>query len=432
MMNDATFRALESEVRTYCRSFPTVLRNAAGSLVEDEEGRQFIDFLAGAGALNYGHNHEHIKRAVLDYLQQGGILHSLDLHTVAKRQFIETFNDVILSKRGLEYRLMFPGPTGTNAVEAALKIARKVTKRSTIAAFTNGFHGMSLGSLAATGNSSKRRGAGVALDNIVRFPFDGYYGKEIDTIAMAEKLLEDPGSGIDPPAAFLVETVQGEGGLNTASDPWLRRLASLCERINALLIVDDIQAGCGRTGSFFSFEPAGIVPDIVCLSKSIGGIGLPFALVLIKPRHDQFSPGEHNGTFRGHNLAFVAATAALDFWRTDEFCRSVRNKSAYLLNRLTSIANRHLAGEAQVRGKGFLVGIAMERPGLAESVSSAAFRRGLIVETCGPHDKVLKLLPPLTIERALLQKGLDIIEDAVIEAAGSGGEDFAASSEAAE
>jgi diaminobutyrate-2-oxoglutarate transaminase len=420
MINDGTFHSLESEVRSYCRSFPAVFKCALGSYVEDEDGRQFIDFLAGAGSLNYGHNNPHIRQAVVDYLGAEGILHSLDLYTVAKRNFLEAFSGIVLSKRGLDYRVQFPGPTGTNAVEAALKIARKVTGRSTVAAFTNGFHGMSLGALAATGNASKRKGAGVSLDHITRLPFDGYFGRNIDTIGLAERLLDDPGSGVDLPAAFIVETIQGEGGLNIASAEWLRRLAGLAVRIDALLIVDDIQAGCGRTGTFFSFENAGIVPDVVCLSKSIGGIGLPLSLVLIKPRYDQWLPGEHNGTFRGHNLAFVAGTAALDFWRDDTLSETVRSKSVTIVSWLNAIVDRYLDGKVEVRGRGLMVGIAMEdQPDLASKVSAAAFARGLIVETCGPRNEVLKLLPPLTIEFDTLRKGLNLLEAAFAEVVGS-------------
>jgi diaminobutyrate-2-oxoglutarate transaminase len=419
MINDATFRALESEVRSYCRSFPAVFSVAHGAHVEDEEGRQFIDFLAGAGALNYGHNNPHIVQAVMKYIQEGGILHSLDLHTVAKRNFLEKLHDIILKRRKLDYRIQFSGPTGTNAVEAALKIARKVTGRTAIAAFTNGFHGMTLGALAATANAAKRKGAHVDLSHVVRLPFDGYHGRHVDTIALIEKTIEDPGSGVDAPAAFLVETIQGEGGLNAASNGWLQRLAALAKRSGALLIVDDIQAGCGRTGKFFSFEDAGIEPDIVCLSKSIGGIGLPVALVLIKPAYDQWLPGEHNGTFRGNNLAFVAGAAALDFWRDGEFQKSILAKASFAADRLEDLVARYLDGKGDVRGKGMMLGIAMSDPGLAAKISSAAFARGLIVETCGPRNEVLKLLPPLTIELDTLSEGLDILEAAFGEVVGA-------------
>lgn len=412
MADDRVFRTYESEVRSYCRSFPAVFTSSHGSFIEDEEGKRYIDFLSGAGALNYGHNNPAIMEAVLAYLQRGGVLHSLDLYTRAKREFIESFQSIILAKRGLYYRLQFPGPAGTTAVEAAMKIARKVTGRPTIAAFTNGFHGMTLGALAATSNSRKRKGAHVGLNGVFNLPYDGYYGTDIDTIPLIERLIEDPGSGFEKPAAFLLETVQGEGGLNVASNSWLIRLADMAHRHKILLIVDDIQAGCGRTGPFFSFEDAGITPDVVCLSKAIGGIGFPMALVLLKPEYDRWLPGEHNGTFRGNNLAFVAGTVALEFWRSDQMKKSVHEKSVLAKAHLSALVRRYLKGRGEVKGKGLMIGIAAANPDLASKLSHAAFSRGLIVETCGPHDEVIKLLPPLTIDLDVLKQGLGILEAA--------------------
>merc|ERR1712108_49757 len=212
---------------------------------------------------------------------------------------------------------------------AAMKLARKVTGRNTIVSFTNGFHGVTWGSVAATGNSHHRGGAGVALGDISRMPFCGYHGRDADTIKVMDKLLSDPSSGIDLPAAMLVECVQGEGGLNVANSDWLRGLEKLCRKHDILLIVDDIQAGCGRTGTFFSFEPSGIKPDIVTLSKSLSGYGLPFAVVLLRPDLDVWEPGEHNGTFRGNNHAFITAAAALrHFWKDDSFANEVIEKAA--------------------------------------------------------------------------------------------------------
>jgi diaminobutyrate-2-oxoglutarate transaminase len=308
------FESLESEVRSYCRGWPAVFQKASGSHLYDEEGRAFLDFFAGAGTLNYGHNHPLLKEKLLSYLADDNIVHSLDMYTVAKRVFLETFQEVILAPRGLDYRVQFPGPAGAAAVEAALKLARKYTGRETIVSFTNAFHGMSLGALSVTGNSMKRNGAGVPLGHTVPMPFDNYLDGKTPDFLLFERLLEDSGSGLDIPAAVIVETVQGEGGLNAASPDWLRGLADLCARHEILLIVDDVQMGCGRTGPFFSFEQAGIVPDIVCLSKSLSGYGLPFAVTLLKPELDVWEPGEHNGTFRGPNPAFVTATAAMDFW----------------------------------------------------------------------------------------------------------------------
>lgn len=407
------FTTLESEVRFYCRAFPAVFDRASGCELFDRDGRRYIDFLAGCGALNYGHNNPAIKRAVMSYLERDGVLHAMDMHTSAKAEFIEALNGVVLEPRKLRYRMQFSGPTGTNAVEAALKLARKVTGRPTVAAFTHAFHGVTLGALAATASRSKRRAAGVGLANVTRLPFDGYFGADTDTIALIERLIADEGSGIDVPAAFLVETVQAEGGLNVASADWLQRLARLAERHGILLIVDDIQAGCGRTGGFFSFERAGLYPDIVCLSKSIGGIGFPLAMVLIKPEIDLWEPGEHNGTFRGNNLAFVAAAAALDYWQTGELEADIGRKAGIVADRLADMARIDGTNAARVKGLGLLQGIAWDRPGVSGRIAEAAFRSGLVIETCGPGEEVVKVMPPLTIDDAALGEGLDILERSV-------------------
>jgi diaminobutyrate-2-oxoglutarate transaminase len=412
MGDNSTFLRRESEVRSYCRSFPTVLKTAAGSWITAEDGTRYLDFFSGAGALNYGHNHPVIIKEIQDYLSSGGILHSLDLHTSAKRDFIERFEAVILRPRNLDYRIQFTGPTGTNAVEAALKLARKVTGRPNVAAFTRAFHGVSLGSLAATASPGNRAAAGVPLSLTTRFPYCDYLGKGIDTIPYIEAMLE-LGSGVDLPAAFIVETVQGEGGLNVATIDWLKKLATLARAKGILLIVDDIQAGCGRTGSFLSFERAQIVPDFVCLSKSISGCGIPMSLLLIKPEFDQWKPGEHNGTFRGNNLAFVAGTAALDFWTRPDFPDSICRKSKVIQDRLQSIVRRFAPSTTQVVGMGFLQGICWDDPTIATAVSQEAFKRGVILECCGPRDEVLKLLPPLTITDTDLDTGLAIVAEAI-------------------
>ena len=311
----------------------------------DEEGNRYLDFLAGAGTLNYGHNNPAFKQALLEYIDQDGITHGLDLHTRAKGEFLHSLNEKIFKPRNLEYVVQFTGPTGTNAVEAAMKIARNVTGQQNIVAFTKGFHGVSLGSLSATGNSHHRDAAGVSLNGVHRLPYDGYLGEGVDTTAYLDKVLSDSSSGINSPAAVLVETIQGEGGINAASVTWLRNLQKVCRKHKMLLIVDDIQAGCGRTGDFFSFEEAGIEPDIITLSKSLGGYGLPFAVVLMKPELDQWKPGEHNGTFRGNNFAFVTAKAALDrYWSDDSFSNEVKKKGDYVGVRLQAIVEKYGQG----------------------------------------------------------------------------------------
>ena len=413
----AIFDRLESEVRGYSRAFPTVFTQAKGAWLYDEDGKEYIDFFSGASTLNYGHNHPLLQQKVIDYIRSDGVIHGLDMATSAKKQFLDTFESVILKPRGYAYKLQFTGPTGTNAVEAALKLARKVKGRANVISFTNGFHGMTLGSVAATGNAHYRNGAGMPLSGTTFMPYDGYLGPDIDTLAYLQRVLDDSSSGVDLPAAVIVETMQGEGGVNVASNAWLQGLERVCRERDILLIVDDIQVGCGRTGSFFSFEAAGIHPDIVTLSKSLSGFGLPMSIVLMKPELDQWQPGEHTGTFRGHNLAFVTAVEALRlFWQDDTLSQEVRSKSAYLSSRLEAIRQQYPEAQATVRGRGLLYGLACEVPGLAEAITGVAFGKGLVIETSGSESQVVKCLPPLTIDLEWLEKGLEILAQSVPEA----------------
>ncbi len=410
------FTRHESEVRSYCRRFPAVYVNASSATIVDEDGRKYVDFLSGAGALNYGHNPAPIKQAVVRYLCDDGILHALDLYTTAKRDFISAFHETVLRPRGLDYKLAFSGPTGTNAVELALKFARQVTKRETIVAFTNAYHGVSLGSLALTGNRSKRAAAGICLPGVARLPYDGYMGDGFDTAALFERLLDDEGSGIDTPAAVIVETVQAEGGLSSCSAQWLRRICEAAKRHGVVTIVDDIQVGCGRTGTFFSFEGVGVEPDIVCLSKSLSGIGQPFSLVLLKPELDCLPAGAHNGTFRGNNLAFVSARAALVYWSDSLFQQRLQRLCSSLRDRLDTIAARFPELQTRIVGRGAILGLTWPDATMANQVSAAAFRRGLLIETCGARNEVLKLLPPLTILDDELDSGLERLQGAIADA----------------
>lgn len=407
------FETLESEVRGYIRSFPTTFVKAKGSTMWDVNGKSYIDFFAGAGALNYGHNNQKMKEKLISYIAEDGITHSLDMGTKAKATFLTDFNEKILKPRNLEYKVMFPGPTGTNTVESALKLARKVTGRELVISFTNGFHGMTLGSLSITGNSFKRHGAGVSLNHSVAMPFDKYLGDDVDTVDYLERFLEDNGSGVALPAAIILETVQGEGGLNVANADWLKRVEEICRRWDILLIIDDVQAGCGRTGTFFSFEQAGIDPDIVCLSKSISGYGTPMALTLIKPEYDIWAPGEHNGTFRGHNLAFITAIEALNYWENDDFTKEIIDKGLLVDEFLKGLVSKYPELEGEVRGKGLFRGIACGVEGIADKICAQAFERGLIMETSGPNSEVFKIMPALTIDCETLKQGFAIIEDSV-------------------
>ncbi|MBP6020203.1 MAG: diaminobutyrate--2-oxoglutarate transaminase [Burkholderiaceae bacterium] len=414
-MNLEIFDRMESEVRGYVRSFPVVFKHAIGSILTDEAGREYIDFFSGAGTLNYGHNNPLFKQKLITYLQDDGVVHGLDMATSAKKEFLETLDRVLFKPRGWEYTVQFTGPTGTNAVEAALKLARQVKGRQNIISFTHGFHGVSGGSLAVTANAKFRAAAGVALANTSFMPYDGYLGADMDTIAFMDRMLSDSSSGIDHPAAVIVETVQGEGGVNVASARWLKGLEALCRRHDMLLIVDDIQVGCGRTGDFFSFEQAGIRPDIVTLSKSLSAYGLPMSLVLFRPELDIWKPGAHSGTFRGNNLAFVAATAALNtYWADGTFAAETARKADIVQKTLKSIAGMYPDLGLTVRGRGLIQGLASTRhPELASLVAKQAFEHGLIIETSGADDEVLKVLPALTIDDRQLSLGLDIIERSV-------------------
>lgn len=410
------FEEIESEVQSYARAFPRVFNKAQGELLFDNDGNEYLDFLAGAGTLNYGHNNPLFKDILIQYIQDDGITHGLDMHTKAKGEFMQTFNEKILKPRNLDYVMQFTGPTGTNAVEAALKLARNITGRENIIAFTNGFHGVSLGALAATGNSHHRGAAGVSLSGTSRMPFDGYLGDDIDTTEYLEKVLSDSSSGIDKPAAVIVETVQGEGGINAASFDWLRNLDKVCKKHGVLLIIDDIQAGCGRTGTYFSFEEAGIYPDMVTLSKSLGGYGLPFALVLFKPELDQWKPGEHNGTFRGNNFAFVTAKAAIDhYWSDDAFSKEIMRKGDYVSERLESIVAQYGEGNFSTKGRGMFRGINCVNGELAGKITRICFKTGLIIETSGADDQIVKFFCPLIISDENLKKGIDIVEAAIKE-----------------
>lgn len=410
------FEECESEVRSYCRKFPALFSKAKNAILIDKEGREYIDFFAGAGAINFGHNNPYIKKAILDYLADDNIIHALDMYTDAKERFIISLRDKILIPRGLEYKVMCCGSTGTNAVEAALKLCRKVKKRNNIFAFSGAFHGMTLGSLAMTGDRTSRRGAGVSMGDVTFMPYFNTFDDPMLSLDYFEKVLKDDHSGIDKPAAVFLETVQAEGGINVAPVEWLKRLRKICDENDLLMVVDDIQVGVGRTGTFFSFERADIVPDMVILSKSISGFGLPMSLLLMKPEYDIFKPAEHNGTFRGNQLAFVGSKAGIEYFCDNALGDIAKEKggiiSDYLNEQILPIDDRLV-----VRGIGMIAGIDFSKidPKLALEVCHKCFDKGLVIELAGRDDCVLKILPPLTISTDDLERGLNIIREAVKE-----------------
>lgn len=418
-MDTRPFEQWESEIRGYCRNYPTVFATASNARQVDEDGISYIDFFAGAGVLNFGHNNPAMKRAMIAFLEGDGIAHSLDTYTTAKRDFIAKFHDTILAPRGMTHRMQFMGPTGANAVEAALKLARLATGRRDVVAFSHGFHGMTLGALAATANEAFRQWAGVPLEHIVRLPNEFAPGGGIAGLDAYRAALDDASSGLRPPAAFLVEAVQAEGGVWVHSPEWLRAVEALARDVGALFVVDDIQAAVGRTGSYFSFDGYGLDPDIVTLAKGLGGYGTPIAMNLNKPEVDaHWSPGAHTGTFRGQGLSFVAGAVALDYFADDELMGEVRRKGERMAARLRELADAQAGAGWEVRGKGMIQGLDVADGAVAKRAQAEAFDAGLLIGPCGTGGRVIKLIPPLTIPDDDLDEGLVILADALARATG--------------
>ncbi|QEP44240.1 aspartate aminotransferase family protein [Ectothiorhodospiraceae bacterium BW-2] len=419
VLNDDIFTTWESDIRAYCRAVPTVFQSSSNAVMIDENGKRYIDFFAGAGVLNFGHNNPAMKAAMIEFLQADGVAHSLDMYTTTKRDFIEKFAETILKPRNMNYKMQFTGPTGTNAVEAALKLARRVTQRETVVAFTQAFHGMTLGSLACTSNHYFRNASGVALEGVLRHPFGCErkcascdMGCGMAALEQLRAQFNDPSSGIEPPAAFLLETIQAEGGVRVASRQWLHAVQQLAEDSGALLIIDDIQVGCGRTGSYFSFDGMGLDPDIIVLAKGLGGFGTPLAMTLNKPEYDKlWHPGEHTGTFRGQGLSFVAGRVALGYFDNSELMEQVADKGATMRHCLDSVAAHHTGLE--VRGRGMIQAVEFAEGAVTKAIAKRCFESGLIIGACGGRGNILKFIPPLTIPAAELQQGLDIFAAAV-------------------
>jgi diaminobutyrate-2-oxoglutarate transaminase len=402
----ATFDRHESSVRYYCRRWPTVFARAQGCHVWAEDGTRYLDLFAGAGSMNLGHNQPEIVDEMVRHLRNGGLLNSLDMATVAKRDFLRALVDVILDPRGFDYRVQFTGPSGADAVEAALRLVRKVTGRQQVIALSGAFHGMTLGS---RGVSDPGTGRATSAGGVVtRVPHEMDHDHRTGAIDALRRAFRAHG---EPPAGVILEVVQAEGGVRPLSNEYLTAAAALCREHESLLVVDDIQAGCGRTGPYFSFEPAGLRPDVVCLSKSIGA-GLPLGLLLLAPEVDVWRPGEHTGTFRGSALAFVAGRVGLErWWRDARLPARVRSVSDRFVAALAELADR-TPWLAPPRARGLMIGLPCASRAHADALAGRCFDGGLLVETCGREGSVLKLLPPLTVADDEVGVALAAIEQA--------------------
>lgn len=404
---------LESNVKSYCRDFPVVFAKSKMSKMYDVEGNTYLDFFCGAGALNYGHNNQYIIDKVVEYIKGDGIIHALDMYAMAKEEFMHTFEEKILKPQNMDYRIMFCAPTGSNANEAANKIVRKYTKRNNIFSLMGAFHGMTRGSLSLSGSINVKQNIGSLDNNVTFIPYPKQrYG--VDIIDYMETVLEDDHSGVEKPAAIFVECVQAEGGIYVLDKDTLIRLRKLCDKHGILLVCDEVQVGCGRTGNFFSFSESGIKPDIITLSKSIGGCGFPMSIVLVNPEIDCLNPGEHNGTFRGNQLAFVAAKAGIEYALDNSVYENVRQRESiikdFIEKEIIKIDER-----IEYRGKGFIYGIDFEKVGdnISKKIVSKCFENKLIIETAGRKSSVVKIMPALTITEDELLEGLRILKKSI-------------------
>jgi len=395
---------IESNVASYNKSFPVTFVKAVDSFLYDSSGKKYIDFFTGAGTMNYGHNNKKINDAIIDYIQDNGILHSLDMDTKAKLRFLDSLENIILKPRNLDFKVQFCAPSGANSVEAALKLSRKIKKRRKIIAFSGSFHGMSLGALSVTANKYYKNPLFPTSD--VQFvPYEDYIDG-FDSLNYLKKVLADNVSGVEIPAAIILETIQADGGVNVASIEFLKEIRNICNEFDILMIVDDVQVGNGRSGDFFSFERAGIVPDMITLSKGIGA-GFPLSILLFKSELDFWKKGEHTGTFRGNNLSFIAGSVAIqEYWSKENFSKEIKKKSR--------IMEDFLKDFQIVRGYGMIWGIELDSK-KALLVRENCFKKGLVLELVGSEDNIVKLLPPLTIGINDLKEGLKILGEVISE-----------------
>jgi diaminobutyrate-2-oxoglutarate transaminase len=414
----------ESTAVSYPRGLPMALHKAMGATVTDMDGNVYIDFFGGAGVMNVGHSNPDVKKAA-EY-QLARVTHALDVPTPARRTLVKMLFQLLPSE--IE-KVFFGGPTGTDAVEAAMKLAKYNTGRIPMIAFEGSYHGMAAGALSLTSGRQYKEDFYPLLPEVHFVPY-AYcyrcvYGKEpescdLECAKYLEHVLEDPHSGVGKPAAVIVEAIQGEGGSIVPPDGFVPRIRDICDRYEVLLICDEIQAGFCRTGKMFSFEHTDTIPDIMTMSKALGGLGFPISCVAFRKELDTWTPGKHIGTFRGNVMAYAAGSAGLKFMIEHNLAEHAENLGQTMLSWLKEVeSDSKIIGDA--RGKGLMLGAEVVKdkdtkepaPELAAKMRSICHRHGLLIEIGGHYNNVARFLPPLVLTEELALKGVEIFENAV-------------------
>jgi diaminobutyrate-2-oxoglutarate transaminase len=414
----------EGSVVSYPKGMPMALRSAKGATVEDVDGNIYIDFFGGAGVMNVGHSNPDVIQAAETQLRK--ITHALDVPTPPRKDLVEMLFSVLPDELS---RVSFGGPTGSDAVEAAVKLAKYNTKRVPLIAFEGGYHGMTAGALSLCSGISFKEDFLPMLPEVHFIPYAYCYrcvfNQEPDKCNLEcakylDHIYTDPHSGIGKPAAIIIEAIQGEGGSIVPPDKYLKELRNICTEHDVLMIVDEIQAGLCRTGKMFAFEHSGITPDIITLSKGLGGVGFPLSCIAYREKLNTWPPAKHIGTFRGNVIAYAAGAAAVQFMVEKKLAQHAASVGKSMLNRLKTLENDSpIVGEA--RGKGLMLGVELVKdkeskepaPDLAKKVRSFCHQHGLLIEIGGHYDNVARFLPPLVLTGELAEKGTDIFIDSV-------------------
>ena len=426
----------ESSARSYPRKFPFALSKAKGSWVEDVEGNRYLDFLCGAGTLALGHNDDDVNKAMIELISSGAPLHTLDLTTPVKDRFVETVISILPEEMRGNVKIQFCSPSGTDATDAAIKLCKTATGRGSVIAFSGGYHGMGHGALSLTGNLNAKMKVQNLMPGVQFMPYPNSYrcpfglGGEAGTDAACayfERMLKDPESGVTPPAAVIIEPIQGEGGVIPAPRKFMQTIRRVTKELGIPMIVDEIQCGIGRSGQMFAFEESGIIPDVILMSKAIGG-SQPMSIVVYNKDLDKWTAGAHAGTFRGNQLAMAAGTVVLRRVSDPAFLASVREKGVYITEALNQL-KKEVSIIGDIRGRGLMIGIEFIDPegkkdimghpeasgSIAAEVQKRCFEHKLVMEKGGRNGSVMRCLCALNVSKEDINTMLGIFSSAVKE-----------------